>query len=52
MAKGSVMDQFTSPTVPVLHGKAGLGTEQEQSRAERRCRTELRNITHRLLMST
>lgn len=44
VAKGSVMDQFTSPTVPVLHGEAGPGTEQsraEQSKAERSADAEL-----------
>lgn len=35
VAKGSVMDQFTSPTVPVLRSEAVLGLSRADADAER-----------------
>lgn len=34
VAKGSVVDQFTSPTVPVLHSEAVLGLSRADAEAE------------------
>lgn len=44
VAKGSVMDQFTSPTVPVLHGEAVLGLSRAGVDAELKYHTQTADV--------